>query len=158
MGESRVGIPVGAVIYCSRFLRVLLPGGATWFNQSDGYADAGRHIYDVAIEMNERGNYFPVWGTCLGFELLTYLSADGNEHRAHCSSNNQALPLVFKEDFRSSRLFANAPEATLKILEGEAVTSNFHQYCVTEKVKIILALLYCRRACSRYEIYETSRT
>lgn len=115
---------------------MLLPGGATWFNQSNGYADAGRHIYDVALELNERGEYFPVWGTCLGFELLTYLAANGNEHRAHCDSSNQALPLVFKPDFKSSRMFKNAPDTVVKILESEAVTSNFHQYCVTEKVNI----------------------
>lgn len=118
------------------FSRILLPGGATWFNQSNGYADAGRHIYDIAQKLNEQGDYFPVWGTCLGFELLTYLSANGNEHRAHCSSTNQALPLVFKDDYKASRLFKNAPESVVKILESEAVTANFHQYCVTEKVEI----------------------
>lgn len=115
---------------------MLLPGGATWFNQSNGYAEAGRHIYDIAVEMNEQGDYFPIWGTCLGFELLTYLSADGKEHRADCRSSNQALPLEFKDDFKTSRMFKNAPESVLEILETEAVTANFHQFCVTEKVEI----------------------
>lgn len=112
---------------------VLLPGGATWFNQSNGYADAGRHIYDVAEEINVQGGYFPLWGTCLGFELLTYLAANGDEHRAHCSSNNQALPLDFKPDFRKSRMFAETPDEIVEILASEAVTPNFHQFCVTEQ-------------------------
>lgn len=116
--------------------RILLPGGATWFNQTNGYAEAGKHIYDIAMEMNEREQYFPLWGTCLGFELLTYLSAGESEHRAHCSSTNQALPLVFKPDYNESRLFKNAPPPIVKILESEAITANFHQYCVTEKVQI----------------------
>ncbi|KFB47116.1 AGAP006670-PA-like protein [Anopheles sinensis] len=111
---------------------VLFPGGATWFNQSNGYADAGRHIYDIAMRYNENGDYFPVWGTCLGFELLTYLAANGSEHRAHCRSNSQALPLNFKDDFRKSRLFASAPNEIVDILSSEPVTANFHQYCVTE--------------------------
>lgn len=111
---------------------VLLPGGATWFNQSNGYADAGRHIYDIAVQYNENGDYFPVWGTCLGFELLTYLAANGAEHRAHCSSNSQPLPLNFKDDFRSSRMFADAPNDVIDILSNEPVTANFHQFCVTE--------------------------
>lgn len=124
---------------------VLLPGGATWFNQSNGYADAGRHVYDIAMKMNEDGSYFPLWGTCLGFELLTYLSADGQEHRAHCSSQNQALPLRFKDDFKSSRMFKGASEEIVKILKNEAVTSNFHQYCVTEKVNYhIYRFLACK--------------
>lgn len=35
------------------------------FNQS--------HITDIFLisQMNDKGNYFPLWGTCLGFELLT---------------------------------------------------------------------------------------
>lgn len=117
----------------SKLNGVLFPGGATWFNQSNGYAEAGRHIYDVALELNEQGVYFPLWGTCLGFELLTYLAADGNEHRAHCSSNNQGLHLDFTADFRNSRLFEKAPEDVVKILANEPVTPNFHQYCVTEQ-------------------------
>jgi hypothetical protein len=117
--------------------RILFPGGSTWFNQTNGYSEAGRHIYDIAVEMNEKGNYFPLWGTCLGFELLTYLSANGVEHRARCSSQNQALHLEFKEDFQSSRMFQNAPENIVKILANESVTANFHQFCVTEKVCIL---------------------
>ena len=87
------------------------------------------------MEMNEQGDYFPLWGTCLGFELLTYLAAGGREHRAHCFSTSQALPLEFKDDFRTSRMFRNAPDSVVDILKNEAVTANFHQYCVTEKVK-----------------------
>lgn len=33
---------------------VLFPGGATYFNQTNGYSEAGRHIYDIAMEMNEK--------------------------------------------------------------------------------------------------------
>ncbi|XP_053684706.1 gamma-glutamyl hydrolase-like [Sabethes cyaneus] len=112
---------------------VLLPGGATWFNQSNGYADAGRHIYDVALQLNYDGNHFPIWGTCLGFELLTYLALNGTEHRAHCSSNNQGLPLKFQANFRDSRLFGSAPDEIVEILANEPVTPNFHQYCTTQE-------------------------
>jgi gamma-glutamyl hydrolase len=115
--------------------RVLFPGGALWFNQTDGYAEAGRHIYDIASNMNENGDYFPLWGTCLGFELLTYLAANGSEHRANCYSQSQSLPLEFKSDFRSSRLFGAASDKVVDILQNEPVTSNFHQFCVTEKVR-----------------------
>ena len=30
------------------------------------------------IQANDRGDYFPIWGTCLGFELLTVLTAEKN--------------------------------------------------------------------------------
>ncbi|XP_061402619.1 gamma-glutamyl hydrolase [Musca vetustissima] len=112
---------------------VLLPGGATYFNQSNGYADAGRHIYEIAMEINDNGTYFPVWGTCLGYELLVYLSANGTEPRTYCSSSAQPLPLEFKEDFQQSRMFRNASPEVIDILKNYPVTANFHMYCFTEE-------------------------
>ncbi|XP_065360981.1 gamma-glutamyl hydrolase A [Calliphora vicina] len=117
----------------SKINGVLLPGGATYFNQSHGYADAGHHIYEIAQEINDNGTYFPVWGTCLGFELLVYLSANSTEPRTYCSSSAQALPLEFKENFQKSRLFRNASENVIDILKNYAVTANFHLYCFTEE-------------------------
>ncbi|KAI8120162.1 Gamma-glutamyl hydrolase [Lucilia cuprina] len=115
------------------FCSVLLPGGATYFNQSHGYADAGRYIYEIAKEINDNGTYFPVWGTCLGFELLVYLSANSSEPRTYCSSSSQALPLEFKEDFKNSRMFRNASDNVIDILKNYVVTANFHLYCFTEE-------------------------
>ena len=103
-----------------------------WFYDSN-YADTGEIIFDIASKLNDKGDFFPIWGTCLGFELLTYLSANRTEHRADCSSTNQALNLEFKEDFRTSRMFKDASDEVVGILRNEDVTSNFHQYCVTEK-------------------------
>lgn len=33
-------------------------------------------MFQKAIEANKQGNYFPVWGTCLGFEMILLFSAD----------------------------------------------------------------------------------
>lgn len=112
---------------------ILFTGGAVWFYDS-AYADTGEKIYEIASKLNDDGDFFPLWGTCLGFELLTYLSANRSEHRADCSSTNQSLNLEFKDDFNTSRMFKDASNEIVKILQNEKVTSNFHQFCVTEKV------------------------
>lgn len=112
---------------------VLWPGGATYFYQKEGYADAGAAIYRIAKSINERGVYFPILGICLGFELLTYVAANRVEHRTSCFSKNQPLPLKFTHDFRESNLFKNAPSDVLRILVGENVTANYHQFCVTKE-------------------------
>ncbi|XP_032669368.1 chitobiosyldiphosphodolichol beta-mannosyltransferase-like [Odontomachus brunneus] len=112
---------------------VLWPGGATYFNQSDGYADAGAAIYRIAKKINDRGEYFPILGICLGFELLTYVAANGVEHRTDCSSLNQPLALEFKPNFNRSNLFKYAPLDVVKILRLERVTANYHRFCVTEE-------------------------
>ncbi|XP_070505868.1 gamma-glutamyl hydrolase-like [Chironomus tepperi] len=116
----------------SKLNGILFTGGAVWFYDS-AYAYTGKIIYEIAKQLNENGDFFPLWGTCLGFELLTYLSANRSEHRADCSSTNQALNLEFKDDFRTSRMFKDAGDEVVDILKTEEVTSNFHEYCVTEK-------------------------
>ncbi|KAL7050913.1 hypothetical protein ACKWTF_004267 [Chironomus riparius] len=117
----------------SKLNGILFPGGAVSFTNRNGYAQAGNHIYKIATKMNNNGDYFPLWGTCLGFELITYLSANRTEIRADCSSHSQALPLEFKSSFKKSRMFKDAPDRVIKVLKDEAVTSNFHTFCLTEK-------------------------
>lgn len=77
--------------------RILLPGGGVWFDDSNGYADAGVHIYDIAKQMNDNGIYFPLFGICLGFELLLYASNAEREYRTVCSSSKQKNTLDFTE-------------------------------------------------------------
>ncbi|XP_036337807.1 gamma-glutamyl hydrolase-like isoform X2 [Rhagoletis pomonella] len=117
----------------SKINGVLLPGGATYFNQSRGYADAGQHIYNIAIEMNEAGTYMPIWGTCLGYELMIYLTANRTDLRTECSSSAQALPLEFEKGYNNSRLFGNASAEVLHILSTYNVTVNFHIFCFTKE-------------------------
>lgn len=51
---------------------------------------------EIADEFNERGDFFPIWGTCLGFELMAYWANNGQEIRVDCQSNDQVLPLEFR--------------------------------------------------------------
>lgn len=43
-------------------------------------------------------------------------------------------------DFEHSRLFGQAPENIVDILRNEAVTPNFHSFCITQQV--IYLILY----------------
>ncbi|KAH8295751.1 hypothetical protein KR018_006802 [Drosophila ironensis] len=112
---------------------VLLPGGSTWFNQSNGYADAGEHIIQLAVELNDRGTFMPVWGTCLGMELLVYKLAKGTEHRIDCKGQGIALPMEFKEDYATSRLFGSISDEVVDLMVKQNVTYHWHMFCYTEK-------------------------
>lgn len=140
--------------------RVLFPGGGIWntFYRSDGYAEAGTHIFQIAKELNDNGVYFPLFGTCLGFQLLLYTSNENKSCRRICSSVNQSLPLHFSKglhqncsyfssfnenylsfqnyspDYKNSRMYGLAPESVINILKNDPVTPNFHIYCLTQKV------------------------
>jgi len=49
---------------------VLYPGGG------GDYEHVGRLILKHAISENDAGRFFPVWGTCLGFERLVMYTAN----------------------------------------------------------------------------------
>lgn len=65
------------------------------FNHTNGYTNTSSIIYGIAKQMDDNGIYFPLFGTCLGFELLFYASNNNSECRVACSSNCQPLPLEF---------------------------------------------------------------
>lgn len=46
------------------------------------------------FQANDKGDYFPVWGTCLGFEELTYLTLGKLVLTKH-NMKDVALPLNF---------------------------------------------------------------
>ena len=59
-----------------------------------GYSKAAKLLYDMAKEAYDiREDFFPIWGTCLGFEQLALFAVDGQENLKACSSIQQALPL-----------------------------------------------------------------
>jgi len=53
---------------------VLFPGGGARLGDS-AFFEAARFIWDHAIKANDAGDHFPIWGTCLGFELVVILGA-----------------------------------------------------------------------------------
>ena len=50
---------------------ILFPGGA------GNYRDLGDHIYQALVAENDNGNFYPLWGTCLGFENMAIWASDG---------------------------------------------------------------------------------
>lgn len=54
---------------------VLFPGGGTAINIGNKWTANADHILKYAMAENKKGNPFAVWGTCLGMELVTYLTS-----------------------------------------------------------------------------------
>ena len=54
---------------------VLFPGGGISINISNKWTQNADYILKYAINSTKNGNPFPVWGTCLGWELLAYLTS-----------------------------------------------------------------------------------
>ncbi len=77
---------------------------------NSGYGRAGEKLWHLALRANERGIYYPVWGTCLGFELLTVVAANETRWLTKCNSTDYATNLNFENnlDLRNTNLFKNA--------------------------------------------------
>ncbi|XP_060535921.1 gamma-glutamyl hydrolase-like isoform X2 [Cylas formicarius] len=112
---------------------LLFPGGGTYFNETGGYGEAATYLYRFAIDSNRSGNYYPIWGTCLGMQVLMYASLNGTKDvRLDCSLTNVAIPLNFSKDYENSRMFSRTPDETINILKSKNVTYNQHRYCLTK--------------------------
>jgi gamma-glutamyl hydrolase len=49
---------------------ILFPGGSVGLTKGQPFADNAQYLINKAMDANDRGVFFPVWGTCLGWELL----------------------------------------------------------------------------------------
>jgi len=89
---------------------VLLPGGADVNMQ-----DSVRRLWELALKSNDEGEVFPVWASCLGFEMVvTLVGTNSKEEQKdfdillkNYDSENIALPLDFTDQVSLSNLFAN---------------------------------------------------
>ncbi|XP_075272191.1 gamma-glutamyl hydrolase isoform X2 [Opisthocomus hoazin] len=110
-------------------IRVLFPGGGVDLTTSE-YSRVAKIFYHKALEANDKGDYFPVWGTCLGHEELTYLTS-GEVLLVNTKTDGFALPLNFTSAAKNSRLFKNFPDDLLHAFATEPLTSNFHMWSLS---------------------------
>lgn len=125
---------------------VLYPGGSVNLMES-GYAHVAKKFYNLAIQSFDDGDYFPVWGTCLGFEELSYLIS-GESLLTRTDTDGITMPLNFTGSPVKSRMFQNFPTELLQSLAVEPLTANFHKWSLSvmnftknEKLKKFLNVL-----------------
>ncbi|XP_012676893.2 gamma-glutamyl hydrolase [Clupea harengus] len=111
---------------------LLFIGGAVDLVKSD-YAQTAMFFYQLAVKANDAEDFFPLWGTCMGFQLLTVLVA-GEDLLSRTTAENIAMPLNLTTEARSSRMFEDFPPDLFSSLSQKPLTGNFHHYGVTEKV------------------------
>ncbi|XP_008334216.1 gamma-glutamyl hydrolase [Cynoglossus semilaevis] len=108
---------------------LLFIGGAVDIETSE-FARVAKIFYNLALKANDKGDFFPIWGTCLGMQLLTVLVC-GENLLEKTTAENIALPLNLTTEAYSSRMFRDFPEDFMKILTQEPLTGNFHHYGLT---------------------------
>ncbi|CAL1540419.1 unnamed protein product [Lymnaea stagnalis] len=107
---------------------ILIPGGAVNFATSL-IGRSTKIVYDLALQLNDKGDYYPIWGTCMGFQLLCYVT-QGENLLKPTDSNNASWALNLTSDAYLSRMYGIAPFEVQKILLTEPVTQNQHSYSI----------------------------
>jgi gamma-glutamyl hydrolase len=104
---------------------VFFPGGSASFPKQAQY------IYDKVVAANDAGDYFPLWGTCMGFQWLMIAQSRNSNildpKNGQMDSYNLSIPLNFTSAAKTSRLFKDAG-SIYSVLETEDVTMNNHHY------------------------------
>ncbi|XP_041837433.1 zgc:171566 [Melanotaenia boesemani] len=108
---------------------LLLPGGDVDL-QTSQFSRAAKIFYILALRANDAGDYFPIWGTCQGFQQLTVFTANKNLLTL-TDTKAVALPLTLTPAAQSSRLFRSFPKDLLQSLADENITSNFHSWSLS---------------------------
>jgi len=96
------------------------------------YAKAGKMIFDIAKEMKKNDIHFPLWGTCLGFQLLAYLAAeDPHIPKEGCDCKDYGAPLYFTEDGHEQKgMFKGFSKEQMKDFTEQSLTYGNHGYYI----------------------------
>jgi len=88
---------------------VLFPGG-------DGdYIEMGGKIIRKIMEYNDDGHFYPVWGTCLGFQsMMIWASSVGRDVLEPYSAHAISETLQFVVDPRSTKMFEDLGDEAFK--------------------------------------------
>ncbi|KAL7733547.1 hypothetical protein ACLKA6_005016 [Drosophila palustris] len=121
---------------------VLLPGGAVCLDEEEAKqfpnltndcVHSAQHIYELVMERNAAGEYIPLYGTCLGFQLIMINAATEKEVRTKCVEPKfKALPLHFSKDYDKSLLFKDLPKELAKEMCCQPFACHQHTFCITE--------------------------
>merc|ERR1711991_865347 len=82
---------------------LLLPGGDASISPKSQLRVAADTIFQLALTSSKNGNPFPIFGHCLGFELLNVIVANDNSVLTKFDAENISLPLQYSSNAPTSR-------------------------------------------------------
>lgn len=110
---------------------ILFTGGEITDISNTPYGKNARLLFQWAVEANDSGDHFPLYGTCQGFQLLSQLAADNFTLKRRVKGCvGVSLPLEFTPKARSSRIFGSLPDHVYHTLRNTPCGEHMHNYCI----------------------------
>lgn len=105
---------------------LLIPGGAADLPGSKLYENA-KLFFHLAVDANRKGDYFPIWGTCLGFEAMPIIVAETPDIMTSSKAFDVSMPLNLTSLADESRMFSDMPSSLRTAISSENITYNWHE-------------------------------
>ncbi|XP_028763695.1 gamma-glutamyl hydrolase 2-like [Neltuma alba] len=103
---------------------VLFTGG--WV-KNGSYFETVKKIFKKVLEKNDGGNHFPLYGICLGFELISMIVSEDHNILEGFSALNQATKLDFFTENLNGSLFQRFPPDLLRKLSTDYLVMQNHR-------------------------------
>jgi gamma-glutamyl hydrolase len=129
-GVRVIPIPYNTTQYDAYFHMVnglFIPGGETTFIMKNKiFIDTVTKFFELSLQNDE---YFPIWGTCFGFELLMFLIGGFTKLKKYPAHG--FYPLHITDEGNTSKMFQSFPSRYLHYLENHKSCNNNHDYGIS---------------------------
>ena len=112
-----------------------LPSGGAFAGTQMTFYNCCKQLLDLAVKENDKGNFYPVWGGCMGFQQML-IWADGNDDVDSFLQNFDSFDDYFtniqftKEGLRSN-IVNGISNKTLNLMQKGNNTLNNHKMGIT---------------------------
>ncbi|XP_022718041.1 gamma-glutamyl hydrolase 2-like [Durio zibethinus] len=108
---------------------VLFTGG---WAKAGLYYEMAQKIFKKVLEKNDKGDHFPLYAICLGFELLTMIISEDRNILESFSADDQASSLQFVKNINiKGTVFQRFPPDMLKKLGTDCLVMQNHHYGIS---------------------------
>eukprot|EP00192_Tetraselmis_astigmatica_P021824 CAMPEP_0117693218 /NCGR_PEP_ID=MMETSP0804-20121206/26757_1 /TAXON_ID=1074897 /ORGANISM="Tetraselmis astigmatica, Strain CCMP880" /LENGTH=270 /DNA_ID=CAMNT_0005506745 /DNA_START=354 /DNA_END=1166 /DNA_ORIENTATION=- len=107
---------------------ILLPGGGAELKPGFGYYDISAQLLQLAIEANDAGTFFPILGTCLGFEAMVVAVSQNTSILGSFKADNNAALLEFTSAAGGSMFFSTFPPGLMQQMATDHLTAENHEF------------------------------
>jgi gamma-glutamyl hydrolase len=106
---------------------LLIPGGeTTYIVKNKKFVDTVTKFLELSIQNDE---YFPIWGTCFGYEMLMFLIGGFNKLKEYPARG--LYPLHITPEGYNSKMFSKFPKKYLYYLQNNKSCNNNHEYGIS---------------------------
>eukprot|EP00455_Lapot_gusevi_P039032 TRINITY_DN4373_c0_g1_i12.p1 TRINITY_DN4373_c0_g1~~TRINITY_DN4373_c0_g1_i12.p1 ORF type:complete len:341 (-),score=132.40 TRINITY_DN4373_c0_g1_i12:100-1122(-) len=110
---------------------VLFTGGDASLTDTSTFFKTVQLIYNTVVDKNSQGVYFPLWGTCLGFEGIIRACSADPDILSSFDAWNYSIPLQPTTNAFDARIFSQQGQQALKLMMNEAMTLHNHEHGVS---------------------------